>query len=138
MTKPDTTQPLIADEIRAARDAARLTRKELAAEVGVTVDTIKNWETGKTTPSAHHREMCQAVLGRMQSLAIPARGPALPDESESWRLIRERAGMTQQQMGYVMGVPAATIAEWERPKMFPNLSQRARYQSMAAQLDAES
>lgn len=38
--------------LKAARINARLTQKEAATLIGVTVDTIGNWERGKSYPDA--------------------------------------------------------------------------------------
>ena len=40
----------LGEHIRARRRELRLLQKEAAAEIGVTTDTVHNWETGKTDP----------------------------------------------------------------------------------------
>ena len=46
---------------KAARINAGLTQKEAAEKIGVSVSTIKNWETGKTYPKQPEIEkMCAA------------------------------------------------------------------------------
>ncbi|MFI9153909.1 helix-turn-helix domain-containing protein [Streptomyces sp. NPDC053367] len=56
-------------ERRRLREAARLTQGQLAARVGVTRETVRAWETGRTTPRGRKREVYAKVLA---SLADPA------------------------------------------------------------------
>jgi transcriptional regulator with XRE-family HTH domain len=52
----------LADRIRKARDYAGLTRVELALKSGVSLSSIGNYETGKTTPlPLHLRELARAT-----------------------------------------------------------------------------
>ena len=44
--------PLSADGIKALRQQAGLSQKELARQVGVSVNSVSNWETGRTAPRA--------------------------------------------------------------------------------------
>lgn len=49
------------EEIKAAREAAGLSRRDLAASLGVTHRTVYGWETGATTPG-------EAVQQKLRSL----------------------------------------------------------------------
>ena len=52
----------VAANIRAARLAAHLTQKELAAAVGVTRTRVNDWENGRHQPSRQHlTELCAAL-----------------------------------------------------------------------------
>lgn len=122
---------LSADQIRTARTDARLTRGAMAALVGVTEQTIKNWETGKRRPST---ESIQAFRSALNRIAIPTIGATDEHDWERWRTIRELADMTTTQMALAMEVDEADILEWERPKRYPTIDQRARYESMLSKL----
>lgn len=56
-------------ERRRLRERASLTQGQLAARVGVTKETVRAWETGRTTPRGRKREAYAKVLA---SLARPA------------------------------------------------------------------
>lgn len=122
-----------AEEIREARVAARLTRSAMSALVGVSEQTLKNWETGKSRPNPGSVGRYYDALDRIANPRMNGDG----DEWHRWRAIRERAGFTQAQMGLFMGVTTEEIAEWERPKRYPTVSQRARYSELLARLDEE-
>jgi DNA-binding XRE family transcriptional regulator len=52
----------VAINIRAAREAARLTQEELAALVGVRRTRVNDWENGRHQPSRQHlAELCAAL-----------------------------------------------------------------------------
>jgi DNA-binding transcriptional regulator YiaG len=131
VTYPMTTPT--AEQIREARVAARLTRSAMSALVGVSEQTLKNWETGKSRPNPGSVGRYYEALDRIANPRMNGDS----DEWHRWRAIREKAGLTRAQMALFMDVPEEEIVEWERPKRYPTVAQRARYASMLARLDAE-
>ena len=52
------------EEIKTAREAAGLSRKELAASLGVTYSAVYAWETGTAAPGETVRQkLCEALRG---------------------------------------------------------------------------
>ena len=49
--------------LKAARANAKLTQREAAEKLGVTVDTISNWERGKSFPNAIQIRRLELVYG---------------------------------------------------------------------------
>ena len=49
--------------LRAARSNANLTQAEAAKKIGVSRDTIANWESGKTSPSVERFRQIESVYG---------------------------------------------------------------------------
>lgn len=49
--------------LKAARMNAFLTQKEAAEKIGVTIDTIGNWERGKSFPNALQIKRIEEVYG---------------------------------------------------------------------------
>ena len=49
--------------LKAARTNAQLTRREAAEKIGVTVDTIGNWERAKSFPNALQIRRIEEVYG---------------------------------------------------------------------------
>ena len=47
----------------AARVNAQLTQKELAEKLGVTADTVANWEKGKTEPATSQLRLISELSG---------------------------------------------------------------------------
>jgi len=60
-------------ERRGRRLALGIGQRELAAELGVTVQTLWAWETGRTTPAGANRHRYAHVLASM-SEALRGRG----------------------------------------------------------------
>lgn len=52
---------LSGDEIRAARDRAKISQEELGRQVGVSMRTIGNWERGTTVPRARRHALNSAL-----------------------------------------------------------------------------
>ncbi|MFF8935117.1 helix-turn-helix domain-containing protein [Streptomyces paradoxus] len=55
-------------ERRRLREAASLTRAQLASRVGVTSETLRGWETGRSTPRGRKGEKYAKLLGSLGSL----------------------------------------------------------------------
>jgi transcriptional regulator with XRE-family HTH domain len=53
----------VGDHLRKARLLRGLIRREAGAALGVSGETIENWETGKTAPQAYLRERIVCFLG---------------------------------------------------------------------------
>lgn len=49
--------------LKAARVNANLTQTEAAKRIGVTRDTISNWETGKSSPNVRIFKVIEKVYG---------------------------------------------------------------------------
>jgi len=57
---PPTTFPA---RLKAARVAAGLTRRRLAAQIGVHMGTVAEWERGEACPSGDRRQQLMHLLG---------------------------------------------------------------------------
>lgn len=49
--------------LRAARTNANLTQKEAAQKIGVSKDTISNWENGITSPNVEKFKQIEKIYG---------------------------------------------------------------------------
>ncbi|MFF5520859.1 helix-turn-helix domain-containing protein [Streptomyces coeruleorubidus] len=56
-------------ERRRLREAASLTRAQLASRVGVTSETVRGWETGRSTPRGRKAEKYAKLLNSLGSVA---------------------------------------------------------------------
>jgi transcriptional regulator with XRE-family HTH domain len=52
----------LADKIRQCRDLKGWTQEKLARNIGVSLNTVQRWESGKTRPSQLAMEKLQKVL----------------------------------------------------------------------------
>jgi len=54
--------PQLASKIRQCRGRKGLTQEQLARNIGVSLNTVQRWESGKTTPSPLAMEKLQSSL----------------------------------------------------------------------------
>lgn len=54
------------EQRRALRHQLGLEQREVAAELGVSVQTLSAWENGRSRPTGERRERYAALLARMQ------------------------------------------------------------------------
>ncbi|MFE4666338.1 helix-turn-helix domain-containing protein [Streptomyces sp. NPDC056716] len=78
MTRSPVTPLPPPKECRRLREAASLTQAQLATQVGVTRETVRAWENGRTTPRGRKRETYAKVLARL------AEGAAGETEEAAW------------------------------------------------------
>jgi len=60
-------------ERRRLREAGSLTQAQVAARVGVSRETVRSWETGRTTPSGHKRETYAMLLAELATAKVTAK-----------------------------------------------------------------
>lgn len=63
MSKSDDPLRVLSLRVRHHREAAGLTRPALAARVGVTVETVENWEQGRNAPAVGTLPALAEALG---------------------------------------------------------------------------
>lgn len=100
-----------------------LRQDELAKLLGVSVGTVSGWETGRTRPKetnlqaiAEIRDMSAAAINRQlgrTTAEITKAKPRYKTEMPSVKAIREKAGLSQAELGEKVGVSATTISNWE-------------------------
>lgn len=56
-------------DVRALRDALRMTQEEFAREVGVSFTTVSRWETGRGTPSRLARRQLEHLRDSLEAEA---------------------------------------------------------------------
>jgi len=108
--------------LEASRLAAGLRRKDLAAQLHVSEETIRLWEKGTVQPSADRLARLIALLALETSAwSEPAR-PALdlPPLARRLRAEREGRGLTQVEASLILEVPQATYAGWETGRTTPS------------------
>jgi transcriptional regulator with XRE-family HTH domain len=95
-----------------------LTQKEVARQIGATVQTIENWEKGRTMPEARHYPQIFGFLGY-----DPRPKPEPLGERIRWA--REREGLSQRELARKLGLDPATVHAWEAGtvrKRYPRLA----------------
>lgn len=116
--------------LRHTREAAGLSRPQLAARMGVNVGLIKSWETKGVCPTVSN------ITRAAQALGLEVNDLYTPDVASkgSLRDLRVAAGMTQYFLAQRLGVRQGLVSQWERSRARPTWEQILRY---AAVLDVE-
>lgn len=78
--------------IRELRKRANLQQKELAAEVGVSVATVSDWETQKKDPSGDRLRKLSQIFNVDELVILGALSPSakIEDQDDDTFMIRER------------------------------------------------
>ncbi len=121
MTEEIVWSPRLGAHLEASRVLAGKRRLELAAQLGVSEETIRLWEKGAVQPSAERLARLIAVLALETSewSAPTAASPDLPPLAQRLRNERTGRGLTQAAVVKVLGVPQATYAGWETGRSTP-------------------
>lgn len=116
--------------LAARREALGITKTQLAAELGVTRDTVRRWESGKITPAANTMLRWRQALGDSVEVqqVLPPAGDAESFDHPDWTkmrhtLIRMRAAasMLQADVAAEIGITANTLSAWENGHRVPSL-----------------
>ncbi|WP_409239240.1 helix-turn-helix domain-containing protein [Streptomyces sp. PA5.6] len=87
-------------ERRRLREAKSLSHADLAAKIGVTSETVRSWETGRTTPRGRKRETYAKLLTANASVTASASASANPNPNP-----KERATTPTFEKAVTMTVP---------------------------------
>jgi transcriptional regulator with XRE-family HTH domain len=97
-----------------------LWQEHVAAELGVSVSTIWNWETDHTGVATRFLPKVVAFLGYDPREESGNLGDRI-------RMQRERQGLTQLALAEKLGLNVSTVVAWERGrvrKLFPKIRRR--------------
>jgi len=103
----------LGERLRAARRALGLSHGALARKLGVDPSTVLNWERGRHTPPVQYVPRIVALTGP-EHLAAEA---SLP---ERIRAYRRRHGLTQAELGRILGIHQSVISSWETGRTQPD------------------
>lgn len=110
-------------QIREIRREKGMTVSALAAQLGVSPPTVRDWESGATRHlSARHRPAVEALGVDTSRLAPPRSRTVDPSVEESaihpWAAALTRArlsrGLSQRDAAPSLGVSVSTLSKWER------------------------
>lgn len=99
-------------------------QKDVAASLGVHVETLKNWETGIASPTVRQIPKILTFLGYN-----PEPEPrSLPEHIVH---ARRRLGLTQKEFAKVLGADSVTLYRWEKGLTIPGEVFARRLQKLA-------
>ena len=100
-----------------------LLQREAANEIGVSVETIRNWEKGSKNPAKRYGRAIQVFLGASPRPS----GDSLPD---CLRFSRWALGLTQEGLAAHLRVNRCTVSAWEAGRNQPNRTHRRLIETM--------
>jgi transcriptional regulator with XRE-family HTH domain len=115
--------PRLGAHLEASRVHAGMRRMDLAAQLGVSEETIRLWEKGSVQPSADRLARLIALLA-LETTQWPApESPSvdLPPLARRLRDERTGRGLTQAAAVKILDVPQATYAGWETGRATPGV-----------------
>lgn len=100
-------------DIRSIREDHSLTRSGFAEQVGVSVQTVYNWEQGQTEPGPENLEKIQNLDGHEEDEEDSMSGDEIKE-------LREQKDLSQSELAEQLDVSAGTVSNWERGESRPS------------------
>jgi len=98
----------LGEHIKKRRLELKLTQKEAGQQLGVSLETILNWEKGKTTPPIPYLPAIHSFLG------YDPYPPSTTIIGERLLARRRQEGWTQRHCAEFLGVDPTTLGDWEK------------------------
>jgi len=109
--------------LKSIRKKFELSQDELAELLDVAPGTISQWETGQTKPRSNNKARIITLRDMEKSKVdeILGREGGEPEWSgDRLRQLRESQGMTQEEVGELLGVSPNTVSGWESGRTQPS------------------
>ncbi len=115
----------VGDHLRKRRLDLGLLQREVGADLGVRVDTVRNWEVGRNAPAQWQWPAIVAFLGYVP---FSTHG----DFREKLKAYRRLHGLSQTRLARMIGVDPSTVWHWERGDSQPNVEHRQGINALIA------
>ena len=102
----------LGDHIRRHRLDLGLLQREVAECIGVTPDTITNWELARTEPGIR----CYPAIIEFLGYVPFSPGESFPERLKAYRMLK---GSSQRQLAQELGVDPTSVMKWESGKSLP-------------------
>ena len=118
-------------QLRELRSEHKLTQQQVAQALGITAQSVRNWEAGRSVPDDANQAKLVEFYGlevdswlaflsdRLEDL-IPTTPETPRVDSALLRELRVKSGMTQGEVAKRIGVSRHSVNEYERNKLKPS------------------
>lgn len=113
------------EQIRAMRQIRGLTQKELGQKLGLSFQSVAQWENGLRRPKIETLKRIADALEMPVGAFLPSMGIGESAGSRI-KMARERQNMTQKELAEKMGTTPQNISQYERGIRNPKLETRER------------
>ena len=113
----------LGDHIRKHRLDLGLFQKEVAERIGVTTQTITNWELARTEPGIR----CLVAIIDFLGYVPFSTGETFPEKLKAYRMLK---GLTQRELARELGVDPTTVMKWEAGTSKPMRRMRDRVEEI--------
>lgn len=113
------------EQIRAMRQIRGLTQKELGQKLGLSFQSVAQWENGLRCPKIETLKRIADALEMPVGAFLPSMGIGESAGSRI-KMARERQNMTQKELAEKMGTTPQNISQYERGIRNPKLETRER------------
>jgi transcriptional regulator with XRE-family HTH domain len=128
----------LAQQLRNARTKAGLTQDEVAEQLEITAQTVRNWEVGRTESSASRKEALSCIYGiqtaalvgldNRKGLTTVAPHTRVVADPERLKFARRRSGLQQRQATTQSAMSPETLGCYEPGVATPS---KANLESLA-------
>ena len=105
-------------------------QKEIAEQIGVTTDTITNWELNRTRPVIR----CYPAIIEFLGYVPFSPGASFAERIKAHRMLR---GLTQRQLAQELGVDPTTVHKWDAGTSQPMRKMHERIEEVITLLPPE-
>ncbi|MFP4029524.1 MAG: helix-turn-helix domain-containing protein [Candidatus Brocadiia bacterium] len=121
--------------ISSVRKKFSLDQQELADLLDVSPRTVSAWETGKSRPRGGNKARIITLREMNRSEVEEALGRKSAEEKrfgqKDVKQLRDKLGLTQEQMGEQLGVSSAAVGHWESGKTNPGRAAQKTLRDLA-------
>ena len=117
---------MLGDHLRKRRLDLGLQQKDVARQLGVTVNTVTSWEVNRSEPALWFVPRILRFLGYVP---FPRTCDLLPVR-EQLKTYRRIHGLSQRRLAALLDVDPSTVLHWERGTTRPNEEHAERIEAL--------
>ncbi len=122
------------NHLRKRRLDLGLRQKDVAKQLGVNQDTIRNWEVGRAAPALWQWPGLIRLLGYVP-FEVAGDSVSLAERLKAHRRAR---GLSQRKLAHLLEVNESTLCHWERERRRPSTQHRVRLHELLGIPDGTS